>query len=73
MLPIFIGAIKVTTVQHGGSFNIAGLGGILNTPAFNQKFQTGSLNNGDFCLNFPMTSIIDPDVIENPSSIIKGF
>lgn len=73
MLPIFIGAIKLTSVQHGGSFNIAGLGGIFNAPTLNQKFQTGQVNNGDFCPSMNITPIIDPDFIENPSSIIKGI
>ncbi len=73
MFPIFIGVIKSSTVQHGGSFNIAGLGGILAAPALNQKFQTGQFNTGDFNPSMNITPVLDPDFIDHPSGIIKGF
>ncbi|WP_066370229.1 hypothetical protein [Neobacillus fumarioli] len=73
MLPIFIGAIKSSTVQHGDSFNIAGFGGILNAPGYNQKIQAGQLNNGDFNPSMNVTPLLDADGIDHPSGIIKGF
>lgn len=73
MFPIFIGGIKSSTVQHGASFNITGLGGILNAPALNQKIQQGQVNNGDFNASMSFTPIFDPDGVDNPSGVIKGF
>jgi hypothetical protein len=73
MFPIFIGGIKSSGVQHGSSFNIAGLGGILNAPALNQKIQQGQVNNGDLNPIMSFAPIIDPDVVDHPSGIIKGF
>jgi hypothetical protein len=73
MLPIFIGGIKSSAVQHGSSFNIAGLGGILNAPALNQKIQQGQVNNGDFNPSMSFSPIFDPDGVDHPSGIMKGF
>jgi hypothetical protein len=71
-LPIFIGGIKTSAVQQGGSLNISDLGGILNAPALNQKLQQGHVNNGDLNYTMSFTPIIDPDGVDNPSGLIKG-
>lgn len=64
-MPIFIGTIKSSTVQHGGSFNIPTFTSNVTAHSFSQKFNVSQFNTGDFNPSLNNTGIFDPDAADN--------